>query len=50
MEEFAPDPNVPRLTDDELERIRIESNPGGVKGIELKGDGVGAGSGQEVAS
>jgi EKC/KEOPS complex subunit PCC1/LAGE3 len=50
MEEFAPDPEDVRLNDDELERIRQESNPGGVKGIELRGNGVGAGSGEEVAS
>lgn len=48
MAEFAPDPTVPRISDDELERIRLESNKGDVKGIELRGDGKGAGSGQEV--
>ena len=48
MAEFAPDPNIPRLSDDELERIRVESNSGDVRGIELRGDGKGAGSGQEV--
>lgn len=50
MEEFAPDPADVKLTDDDLERIRQESNPGGMKGIELRGNGVGAGSGEEVAS
>lgn len=48
MSEFAPDPSIPRITDEELERIRVESNKGDVKGIELRGDGKGAGSGQEV--
>jgi EKC/KEOPS complex subunit PCC1/LAGE3 len=51
MEEFAPDPDMPRVSDEELERIRLEAG-GGVQGggIELKGNGVGAGSGQEIAS
>ncbi|RXK36303.1 hypothetical protein M231_06439 [Tremella mesenterica] len=48
MSEFAPDPTLPRVTDDELERIRMEANKGNSGGIELRGDGVGAGSGQEV--
>ncbi|EIW71225.1 hypothetical protein TREMEDRAFT_67629 [Tremella mesenterica DSM 1558] len=48
MSEFAPDPTLPRVTDDELERIRLEANKGNSGGIELRGDGVGAGSGQEV--
>ncbi len=48
MAEFAPDPDTPRLTDDEVRRIRDEANAGGQVGIELKGDGKGAGSGQEV--
>lgn len=50
MDEFAPDPQDVRPTDEELERIRTESNPGGMKGIELRGNGVGAGGGEEVAS
>lgn len=52
MEEFAPDPSDVRLTDEELDRIREESNRGsaGGKGIELRGNGVGAGSGQEISS
>ena len=48
MAEFAPDPSQPIISDEELERIRIEANAGQTKGIELKGDGKGAGSGQEV--
>lgn len=48
MAEFAPDPSVPRVSDEELERIRQESNKGDTKGIELRGDGKGAGSGEEV--
>jgi len=48
MEEFAPDPLDKRLTDDELEQERIRANKGGSKGIELKGDGKGAGSGEEI--
>ncbi|GFZ47781.1 hypothetical protein JCM24511_05528 [Saitozyma sp. JCM 24511] len=45
---FAPDPTVRRLTDAELEEIRKEANRGDVRGIELRGDGKGAGSGEEV--
>lgn len=48
MAEFAPDPSTPRISDEELERIRAESNQGESSGIELRGDGTGAGSGQEV--
>ncbi|OCF32559.1 hypothetical protein I316_05739 [Kwoniella heveanensis BCC8398] len=53
MTSFAPDPSDARITDEELERIKEESNAstgavGGKKGIELKGDGRGAGSGEEV--
>lgn len=48
MADFAPDPDQPPITDEELERIRIEANKGESKGIELRGDGKGAGSGQEV--
>jgi EKC/KEOPS complex subunit PCC1/LAGE3 len=36
------------MTDEELEEIRREANRGEVKGIELRGDGKGAGSGEEV--
>lgn len=52
MEEFAPDPMDVRATDEELDRIREEANAGtvGGKGIELRGNGVGAGSGQEISS
>jgi hypothetical protein len=53
MEEFAPDPEDRRVTDDEFDRIREESNAGskeGGRGIELRGNGVGAGSGQEISS
>jgi len=48
MEEFAPDPSDRRLTDDELEEERLKANKGGGKGIELRGDGKGAGSGEEI--
>ncbi|WVF69752.1 hypothetical protein IAT40_004531 [Kwoniella sp. CBS 6097] len=51
MTSFAPDPADVRVTDEELERIKEESNAsagGTKKGIELKGDGRGAGSGEEV--
>jgi len=37
-----------RPSDAELEEARRLSNKGEEKGIELKGDGKGAGSGQEV--
>jgi len=49
MEEFAPDDQDERVSDEELERRRggVEGNG---KGIELKGNGVGAGSGQEIGS
>lgn len=48
MEEFAPDPGDRRLTDDELEEERLKANKGVGKGIELKGDGRGAGGGEEI--
>ena len=48
MEAFAPDPDKPLLTDEELERTREEANSGSAKGIELRGDGKGAGGGEEV--
>ena len=48
MEEFAPDPGERRLTDEELEAERLLANAGGGKGIELRGDGKGAGSGEEI--
>jgi EKC/KEOPS complex subunit PCC1/LAGE3 len=47
MEEFAPDDQDERLSDEELERRR-SGGEGDGKGIELKGNGVGAGSGQEI--
>ncbi|WWC59518.1 uncharacterized protein I303_102074 [Kwoniella dejecticola CBS 10117] len=53
MSSFAPDPNDKEITDEELERIKEQANmsAGGSKeGIELKGDGRGAGSGEEVKS
>lgn len=40
--------DAPRPTDAELEEERRRSNRGVEKGIELKGDGKGAGSGQEL--
>ncbi|WVQ69295.1 uncharacterized protein L199_007512 [Kwoniella botswanensis] len=50
MTSFAPDPQDPITSDEELERIRVEANrsTGAGGSIELKGDGVGAGSGEEV--
>ncbi|KAK8847436.1 hypothetical protein IAR55_005294 [Kwoniella newhampshirensis] len=50
MASFAPDPSDIRPTDEDLARVRSEANrvSGGGKGIELKGDGKGAGSGEEV--
>ncbi|ORY30374.1 transcription factor Pcc1-domain-containing protein [Naematelia encephala] len=48
MEEFASDPDIPLPTDQELEDERVRANRGQDKGIELKGDGVGAGGGEEV--
>jgi EKC/KEOPS complex subunit PCC1/LAGE3 len=42
------DPALPQLSDEELaEQARI-ANSGNVKGIELRGDGKGAGSGEEI--
>lgn len=42
------DPALPQPTDEELaEQSRI-ANSGNVKGIELRGDGKGAGSGEEI--
>ncbi|WVN89404.1 uncharacterized protein L203_104627 [Cryptococcus depauperatus CBS 7841] len=50
MSSFAPDPSDRIPTDQELEAIRNEANRNtGGRGIELKGDGRGAGSGEEVA-
>ncbi|ODO07970.1 hypothetical protein L198_00449 [Cryptococcus wingfieldii CBS 7118] len=50
MSSFAPDPSDRIPTDKELEEIRREANrsTGMGGGIELKGDGKGAGSGEEV--
>jgi EKC/KEOPS complex subunit PCC1/LAGE3 len=48
MADFAPDPTAPVISDEELEQVRIEANAGETQGIELRGDGKGAGSGQEV--
>lgn len=47
MEEFAPDDQDERVSDEGLERRR-GGGEGNGKGIELKGNGVGAGSGQEI--
>ena len=49
MEEFAPDPNDERISDEQLESNRNLGGGDG-KGIELKGNGVGAGSGQEIGA
>jgi len=49
MEEFAPDPNDERLSDEQLESNRNLGGGDG-KGIELKGNGIGAGSGQEIGA
>jgi EKC/KEOPS complex subunit PCC1/LAGE3 len=52
MEEFAPDENDERMSDQQLESLRTMGDDGGGggggKGIELKGNGIGAGSGQEI--
>ncbi|WVW78411.1 hypothetical protein I302_100365 [Kwoniella bestiolae CBS 10118] len=50
MTSFAPDPSDRVISDEELEKIRVEANrsTGAEGSIELRGDGVGAGSGQEV--
>ncbi|TYJ56902.1 hypothetical protein B9479_002347 [Cryptococcus floricola] len=50
MSSFAPDPSDRIPTDKELEEIRREANrsTGMGGGIELKGDGKGAGSGEEA--
>ncbi|AFR97550.1 hypothetical protein J008_05498 [Cryptococcus neoformans] len=50
MSSFAPDPSDRIPTDEELEELRQEANrnTGVGRGIELKGDGKGAGSGEEV--
>ncbi|WVR04674.1 hypothetical protein IAU60_001685 [Kwoniella sp. DSM 27419] len=50
LSSFAPDPADKPVTDEELEQIRAEANgSGGTQtGIELRGDGRGAGSGEEV--
>ena len=49
MEEFAPDP-AKEMTDEQLEEDRRIANAGNTQGIELKGDGRGAGSGEEVTT
>jgi EKC/KEOPS complex subunit PCC1/LAGE3 len=50
LEEFAPDEDDPVLTDEKLREEARKANEasGAIRGIELKGDGKGAGSGQEV--
>ncbi|WRT64725.1 uncharacterized protein IL334_001659 [Kwoniella shivajii] len=51
MTSFAPDPQDPIIADEELEKIRDDANRaagGAGKGIELRGDERGAGSGEEV--
>ncbi|WWC86871.1 uncharacterized protein L201_001750 [Kwoniella dendrophila CBS 6074] len=51
MSSFATDPKDIPKTDEELEKFRDEANRisgGAGTGIELKGDGRGAGSGEEV--
>jgi EKC/KEOPS complex subunit PCC1/LAGE3 len=51
MEEFAPDERDERTSDEQLESLRTmgdDGGGGGGKGIELKGNGIGAGSGQEI--
>ncbi|ORX33930.1 transcription factor Pcc1-domain-containing protein [Kockovaella imperatae] len=48
LEAFAPDPDRPDPTDEELEEQRRLANSAQTKGIELRGDGKGAGSGEEV--
>ncbi len=50
MEEFAPDPGGARGTDEQVEEERVRANVGGGTGIELRGDGRGAGSGEEIKS
>jgi EKC/KEOPS complex subunit PCC1/LAGE3 len=50
MEEFAPDPSDVRLSDEELAEERQRAGGEEGKGIELKGNGVGAGSGQEIGA
>ncbi len=50
MKEFAPDPGGARGTDEQVEEERVRANVGGGKGIELRGDGRGAGSGEEIKS
>ena len=50
MEAFAPDPEDRRATDEQLEQKRLEANLVGGKGIELRGDGRGAGGGEEIKS
>lgn len=42
------DPSLPQLSDEELAEQRRIANSGNVKGIELRGDGKGAGSGEEI--
>ena len=48
MEEFAPDASRPQLSDVDLAEQKRIANSGNVRGIELRGDGRGAGSGEEV--
>ncbi|WWC67996.1 uncharacterized protein I206_101915 [Kwoniella pini CBS 10737] len=53
MTSFASDPNDKFISDEELEKNKEEANQsagGSKEGIELKGDGRGAGSGEEVKS
>ena len=50
MSSFAPDPSIPPLTDAELEERSRIANAGNTRGIELRGDGKGAGSGEEIKS
>lgn len=42
------DPLAPQLSDAELEERARIANSGNTQGIELKGDGKGAGSGEEI--
>lgn len=48
MEAFAPDPDEGPITDEQLEVERVGANSGEGRGIELRGDGKGAGGGEEV--
>lgn len=42
------DPDLPQLSDAELEEQSRIANSGNTRGIELRGDGKGAGSGEEI--